>query len=152
MPFFVKVINTRVVWRSAALLASKAGYAPDYQHKEYLRVGSGAAAGEAAAAVCTGLAVSQLVLKVPALRRLAQALAPKVGSGPSEAQMNGGLFHCELIASSAEGYVLRGRVADSCDPGNRATTKMVCEAALCLALDSCLAGGIAVWCSHLLPG
>jgi short subunit dehydrogenase-like uncharacterized protein len=31
--------------------------------------------------------------------------------------------------------VVRGRIAGRGDPGNRATTKMVCEAALCLALQ-----------------
>ncbi len=49
--------------------------------------------------------------------------------------MNGGSFRCELIGKSANGHVVRGRIADKGDPGNRATTKMVCEAALCLALN-----------------
>jgi short subunit dehydrogenase-like uncharacterized protein len=30
---------------------------------------------------------------------------------------------------------VRARIADRGDPGNRATTKFVCEAALCLALE-----------------
>ena len=50
--------------------------------------------------------------------------------------MNGGSFRCELVAVSSAGDVLRGRVADQGDPGNRATTKMVCEAATCLALNA----------------
>jgi short subunit dehydrogenase-like uncharacterized protein len=49
--------------------------------------------------------------------------------------MNGGSFRCELIAKSASGHIVRGRIEDKGDPGNRATTKMVCEAALCLALQ-----------------
>ena len=49
--------------------------------------------------------------------------------------MDGGSYRCELVARSASGKLLRGLVADRGDPGNRATTKMVCEAALCLALQ-----------------
>jgi short subunit dehydrogenase-like uncharacterized protein len=49
--------------------------------------------------------------------------------------MNGGSFRCELIGKSASGHIVRGLIADKGDPGNRATTKMVCEAALCLALE-----------------
>ena len=144
MPFFMSAINTRVVRRSAALLGSGAGYAPDFQYQEFLRAGSGPVAGAAAAAISSGMAISQRALKLRTVRRLAAALAPKAGSGPSEARMNGGSFRCELVAVSSAGDVLRGRVADQGDPGNRATTKMVCEAALCLALDAdLLPGGLA---------
>ena len=34
-----------------------------------------------------------------------------------------------------QGHVVRGRVAGTGDPGNRATTKLVCKAILCLALQ-----------------
>ena len=136
MPFFMSVINTRVVRRSAALSGDKAGYAPGFVYQEYLRAGRSAAAGAAAAAISAGMAISQLALRLRAVRKAAVALAPKAGSGPSEARMDGGSFRCELIATNASGDVLRGRVAYKGDPGNRATTKMVCEAALCLALQT----------------
>ena len=136
MPFFMSAINTRVVRRSAALLGSAAGYAPNFQYQEYLRAGSGPVAGAAAAAISTGMAISQRALKLRAVRRLAAELAPKAGSGPSEARMNGGSFRCDLVAVSSAGDVLRGRVADQGDPGNRTTTKMVCEAAMCLVIDA----------------
>ena len=69
-------------------------------------------------------------------RRLVRALAPAPGQGPSEASMDRGHFRCELFARSAAGHTLRGVIADRGDPGNRATTKMVCEAALALAGDA----------------
>src|SRR6185436_11247484 len=65
----------------------------------------------------------------------AKLLVPGPGTGPSERSMDNGSFRCELIAKSAKGDVLRARIADRGDPGNRATTKFVCEAALCLALQ-----------------
>ena len=56
--------------------------------------------------------------------------------------MDGGSFRCELVGKSASGHLVRGVVADLGDPGNRATTKMVCESALCLALEpEALPGG-----------
>jgi short subunit dehydrogenase-like uncharacterized protein len=78
---------------------------------------------------------SQTAMKFAPLRNLANKLAPGPGTGPSEASMNGGSFRCELVGKSASGHIVRGRIADKGDPGNRATTKMVCEAALCLALQ-----------------
>jgi short subunit dehydrogenase-like uncharacterized protein len=47
--------------------------------------------------------------------------------------MDSGSFRCELIGTSVGGHNVRGRVAGRGDPGNRATTVFVCEAALALA-------------------
>ena len=145
-PFFMGPINTRVVRRSAALLtpvttlvAPKRGkpqlYSKDFRYQEYMRFGAGPIAGAAAAAFSAGMLGSQTVMKFAPLRNLANKLAPGPGTGPSEASMNGGSFRCELIGKSASGHVVHGRISDKGDPGNRATTKMVCEAALCLALQ-----------------
>ena len=131
-PFFMSPINTRVVRRSAALL----GYDPAFRYQEYLRLGSGLVSGVAATSLSISMGISKAALGFSAVRRLAAAFIPKPGEGPSEASMNGGSFRCELVGKSGKGDVLRGRVADQGDPGNRATTKMVCEAALCLAIDT----------------
>jgi short subunit dehydrogenase-like uncharacterized protein len=130
-PFFMASINTRVVRRSAALL----GYGPNFAYQEYLRLGRGPVAAVAAAALSAGAAVSQAALGLGPVRSLAARLAPAPGAGPSEASMDGGSFRCEWIGTSASGHVVRGRMADQGDPGNRATTKMLCEAALALALQ-----------------
>ncbi|HMS81149.1 MAG TPA: hypothetical protein PKC20_16785, partial [Burkholderiaceae bacterium] len=68
-----------------------------------------------------------------AARALVRRMAPAPGGGPSEARMDAGGFRCELVGRSAGGHVLRGRIAGRGDPGNRATTVFVCEAALALA-------------------
>jgi short subunit dehydrogenase-like uncharacterized protein len=130
-PFFMASINTRVVRRSAALL----GYGPDFSYQEYLRLGRGPVAAVAAVGLSAGAAVSQAALGLGPVRKLAAMLAPAPGAGPSEASMDGGSFRCEWIGTSASGHVVRGRMADQGDPGNRATTKMLCEAALALALQ-----------------
>ncbi len=129
-PFFMAPINTRVVRRSAALL----DYGPDFSYQEYLRLGRGAMAAVAATTLSAAAASSQ-ALRFGPVRALAQRLVPPPGSGPSEASMDGGSFRCQWVGTSASGKQVRGVVADQGDPGNRATTKMLCESALALALQ-----------------
>jgi len=130
-PFFMGPVNTRVVRRSAALL----DYGPNFRYQEYLRVGSGPIAGAAAVSMSAGMGVSRIAMGWAPVRALAARLAPKPGEGPSVERMDRGAFRCDFVARSVNGQQLTGRVADQGDPGNRATTKMVCEAALALAFD-----------------
>ena len=138
-PFFMGPINTRVVRRSAELLTpvhgKPLGYAEDFYYQEYFRFGSGPLAAAAATAFSAGMRASQFAMTSATLRNLAGKLVPGPGTGPSEGSMNRGSFRCELVGKSASGHMVRGRIADRGDPGNRGTTKMVCEAALCLALE-----------------
>ena len=62
-------------------------------------------------------------------------LAPAPGEGPSESSMDGGSFRCELVGRGERGAIVKGRIAGRGDPGNRATTIFVCEAAMALAGD-----------------
>jgi short subunit dehydrogenase-like uncharacterized protein len=139
-PFFMGPINTRVVRRSVALSAAFDGdhtpYADGFHYQEYLRFGRGPLAALASAAASAGSLAGQGALAFKPARQLLARLAPAPGEGPSERRMDRGAFRCELLATGERGTVQRGRVADRGDPGNRATTKMVCEAALALALDA----------------
>ena len=130
-PFFMGPVNTRVVRRSAALL----DYGPNFRYQEYLRVGAGPIAAAAAASLSAGMGLSRIAMGWAPVRGLAARMVPAPGEGPSPQRMDGGSFRCDLVARSVNGKVVSGRVADQGDPGNRATTKMVCEAALALALD-----------------
>ena len=130
-PFMMSTINTRVVRRSAALL----GYGDDHGYQEYLRLGRGPVAAVAATTLSVGSVASQAALRLRPVRWLAQRLAPAPGAGPSEARMVSGSFRARWIGESASGHQVRGVIADQGDPGNRATTKMLCESALCLALQ-----------------
>lgn len=130
-PFMMSTINSRVVRRSAALL----GYAEGYAYQEYLRLGKGPVAALAATSLSLGSFTTQAALRLSPIRKLAQKFAPPPGSGPSEASMDGGSFRALWVGHSASGKMVRGMVADKGDPGNRATTKMLCESALALALQ-----------------
>jgi short subunit dehydrogenase-like uncharacterized protein len=50
--------------------------------------------------------------------------------------MDGGSFQTRIVGRAADGTRVHGRIADQGDPGNRATTKLVCESALALALQA----------------
>ena len=143
-PFVMGPVNTRVVRRTAALLKARgdAGYGAHFGYQEYLRFGRGPLAAAAAAGVTMGIGMGMAAMRLKSGRALARAVAAAPGQGPSERTMDGGSFRCELVGKSASGKVLRGRVAGQGDPGNRATTKFVCESALALALQpQALPGG-----------
>jgi len=133
-PFFMGPINTRVVRRTVAL-SGESPFAPGFRYQEYLRFGRGLGAALAAAGVGLGTLAGQGALAIKPMRRLAAALAPAPGEGPSERAMDGGSFCCELIGVGERGTLQRGCIAGQGDPGNRATTTFACEAALALALD-----------------
>jgi short subunit dehydrogenase-like uncharacterized protein len=137
-PFVMGPVNTRVVRRTAALLAARgdAAYGADFKYQEYMRFGRGPLAAATATGVSVGMGVGLAALRrLKTARSLARNLAVAPGKGPSETTMDGGSFRCELIGRSASGKVMRGRIAGQGDPGNRATTKFVCESALALALQ-----------------
>lgn len=136
-PFLMGPINTRVVRRSAALWAARgdSGYGEGFRYQEYQHFGRGPAAALMAAGVSSGAALGESALALAPLRKLLGKAMPAPGEGPSEQAMDGGHFRCRLVGRDARGHVLRASISDQGDPGNRATTKMVCEAALALVHD-----------------
>jgi short subunit dehydrogenase-like uncharacterized protein len=135
-PFVMGPINTRVVRRSAALQADNGLYAPDFHYQEYQHIGRGAPGALAATLVAVGMAAGRTALGFEPIRRIAERLVPAPGEGPSKRTMARGSFRCELIGVGERGTVQRARIAGRGDPGNRATTVFVCEAALALVRDA----------------
>ncbi|MDT8989925.1 saccharopine dehydrogenase NADP-binding domain-containing protein [Curvibacter sp. APW13] len=130
-PFFMAPVNTRVVRRSAALL----DYGADFHYQEYLRLGRGGSRAVAATALSASSVATQWAMGLKPVRALARRLAPAPGEGPSQASMDKGSFQSRIVGRAADGTLVHGRIADQGDPGNRATTKMLCESALALALQ-----------------
>jgi len=60
---------------------------------------------------------------------------PKAGEGPSESVRRNGSFEFELVARGAHSEECRYVVSGQGDPGYLATSVMLAESALCLALD-----------------
>jgi len=130
-PFYMAPINSRVVRRSAALQ----GFSPDFAYREYLQTGAGLGGALAAGSLSFAEMVTQAALNWAFLRHVIRSYAPPPGTGPSEEAMNSGGFDCEWFARSASGKKVRGHISDRGDPGNRGTTKMVCESALALVVN-----------------
>jgi short subunit dehydrogenase-like uncharacterized protein len=136
-PFVMAAINTRIVRRSVALLPLRSSpYAPGMVYLEYLRTGRGPLGAALASGMAGGLGVGVVGMKSGLWRAAMRKLLPAPGQGPSERAMDNGSFRCELIGESENGTQVRGRIAGSGDPGNRATTVFVCEAAMALAGDA----------------
>ncbi len=140
-PFVMGPINTRVVRRSQALFSEwQAGYGAGFSYQEYTKF-NGPLGWLPAAGLATGATMFELALQSP-LRPLLKSMLPAPGQGPSEKTMNEGWFRCELLGLAADGRRVRGVIKDTGDPGNRATVKFLCEAALCLAGEAAaLPGG-----------
>jgi len=134
-PFFMGPINTRVVRRSAALFEQwQAPYGPEFSYQEYMKF-DGPFGWAKAGGLTAGTAIFNAALRTP-IRRLIRPIMPQPGAGPSERTMNEGWFRCELVALAPDGRKLRGLICDQGDPGNRATVKFLCEAALSLAVNT----------------
>ncbi len=144
-PFVMGPINTRVVRRSQALFTEwQAGYGAEFTYQEYTKF-NGPLGWLPAAGLATGATVFELTLQSPLrplLQTMLKAVLPAPGQGPSEKTMNEGWFRCELLGVAVDGRQVRGVIKDQGDPGNRATVKFLCEAALCLAVNTdALPGG-----------
>jgi short subunit dehydrogenase-like uncharacterized protein len=141
-PFFMGPINTRVVRRSASLAASWGeGYGKRFAYREYLSLGRPGRSATARALAITEESL-QWMMDMRLTRALLRWIVPKPGKGPSRQVMDRGWYRCDLAGTLPSGEVVRCRVADSGDPGNRATTRLVCESALAIALqEESLPGG-----------
>lgn len=141
-PFVMAAINTRVVRRSNALAGYPYGH--QFRFSERMLTGDGRGGKHKASTVSFGSQLTPVAMAVKPLRRLAARFLPAPGEGPSpEAQLRG---HFELFfhgVNSASGNSLKARVSGDRDPGYGATSRMLGEAAVCLARDDLkCAGGI----------
>jgi short subunit dehydrogenase-like uncharacterized protein len=141
-PFPMGPINTRVVRRSAALYEQWGeSYGKMFGYQEYMAF-PGPFGATTAATVAAGTMLAQNTIAFGSTRSLLQPLIPKPGTGPSEAAIRDGWFRCEFVGRTSDGQKIRALVSDRGDPGNAATVKFACEAALALAGDAAaLPGG-----------
>jgi short subunit dehydrogenase-like uncharacterized protein len=141
-PFIMGPINTRVVRRSAALLAQWGeGYGPDFRYQEYTRF-AGPLTGAKAALLSGAAALFDAGAARAPTRLLLERLLPKPGQGPTQRMMDRGWFEVELVGRCPDGGTARVRIRFGGDPGNRATVRLLCESGLLLAGDlGALRGG-----------
>ncbi len=132
-PFFMGMVNTRVVRRSHALLGRPWG--PDFVYEELHAMGPGWQGRVRASAVTAALGAFFGAASVPAVRGLmARHLLPKPGEGPSEEARETGFFRHLVLGVGADPTWRRlARVKGPKDPGYGATAIMLAEAGLALA-------------------
>ncbi|OJJ14837.1 saccharopine dehydrogenase [marine bacterium AO1-C] len=130
-PFVMAVINTKVVRRSHAL--SNYPYGKDFRYEEATHVGSGIA--NRIKASITATVTDALFSPGSILKRIIDQFLPDPGQGPSKRQRETGFFKAILLGKSANDQTLKVKVKGDRDPGYGSTSKMLAEAAVCLAKD-----------------
>jgi len=132
-PFVMGSINTRVVRRSNAL--QRWAYGPRFRYRELMGFGSGPLAAVQAGAIAGGVGALAAGLSIGPARAVLDRVLPSPGEGPSESQRERGFFRIEIHARTSSGARYLCRVAAQGDPGYKATSVMLGESSLCLALD-----------------
>lgn len=132
-PFVMAGINTRVVRRSHALLGWP--YGTDFRYSECTLTGDGLAGR--LKAYLTSIPLGLLMAAKPGTltKKLLDRFAPQPGEGPSAQARKKGFWVYDLVGIPPDGSQLNARVSGDRDPGYGSTSKMLAEAALCLAQD-----------------
>ena len=134
--FVMAVYNTRIVRRSNALLDY--AYGRRFRYAEYIGVGPSVMAPVVSAAT-TAVTNAATALGTRFFRflprGLVERLAPKPGTGPSEEVRESGYYRVETYTTTSTGARYVATMAQSGDPGYKATSVMLGECGLALALD-----------------
>ena len=132
-PFAMAGINTRVVRRSNALQGW--AYGRRFRYREVTGFGASPAAPVLAAMTGAALKAAQAGLEFGPSRALLGRLLPAPGQGPGEKTRRSGYFRIQIHTRTSAGVKYLAAIEARGDPGYAATSVMLGEAALCLALD-----------------
>jgi short subunit dehydrogenase-like uncharacterized protein len=138
-PFVMAPFNTRIVRRSNAL--QDWAYGREFRYSEAMSFGSTPAGPLLAAGTAAGVVGLTAGLGFGPTRAVLDRVLPAPGQGPSKLVRDRGSFRLEITASTTSGARYRTTVAASGDPGYAATSVMLGESGLCLALDELRSGG-----------
>jgi len=123
-------INTRVARRSAFLNSQLYGNNP------MIREVSVSKSLLTSWLFIAGLMIFLVLARFSLTRGLLKKFLPKPGEGPTKQQREKGFFNCTVIGyDTSKSKKVVGKVKGSGDPGYKATSLMLGESALCLALQ-----------------
>ena len=89
-----------------------------------------------AAAIASGIGGLAVAASIGPLRSALQRFVlPSPGTGPSPKQQKHGYFDLRFLGQTDDGRVIRAKVTGQGDPGYGSTSKMLGQAAACLARD-----------------
>ncbi|HEX2286135.1 MAG TPA: trans-acting enoyl reductase family protein [Mycobacterium sp.] len=134
--FVMAAVNTRIVRRSNALLDYAYGHR--FEYAEHMSLGKSFVAPVAAAMATGGNAAtvglgSRFFNRLP--RKLVERIAPKPGTGPSERARERGHYTVETYTTTTTAARYRATMSQKGDPGYKATSVLLGESGLALALD-----------------
>ena len=132
-PFVMAGLNTRVVRRSNAL--QDWTYGRQFRYQEITGCGTGLAAPVRAVSLAVGLRTLMAGLGFGPSRALLGRLLPAPGQGPGEKTRRAGFFRIQIHMRTSSGARYLAKIEARGDPGYAATSVMLGESALCLALD-----------------
>jgi short subunit dehydrogenase-like uncharacterized protein len=132
-PFVMASVNTRVVRRSNTL--QNWAYGRRFRYREVMVFGSGVMGRAKGLGVGGGLAALTAGLALPPSRFVLDRVLPGPGAGPKEELVRQGFFAIEIHARTPADERWVSRVEAQGDPGYGATSVMLGESALALALD-----------------
>jgi len=132
-PFIMAGLNTRVVRRSNAL--QHWAYGRRFRYREVTGFGASPAAALRASAFGAAMQVTEAGLGFGPSRTLLGRVLPVLGEGPGERTRRTGFFRIQIQTRTSAGLRYAARLEARGDPGYAATSVMLGESALCLALD-----------------
>ncbi|MEM1091392.1 MAG: saccharopine dehydrogenase NADP-binding domain-containing protein [Pseudomonadota bacterium] len=139
-PFVMAGINTKIVRRGNAVAGFP--YGRDFRYDEAVIVGRGLGGWMKGAALTAGMSGLMIGAAIPPSRWvLERFVLPDPGEGPNEHERTHGFFNIVLIGKNDGEVSIRVRVKGDRDPGYGSTSKMLGEAAVCLAKDEVVAEG-----------
>lgn len=133
-PFVMASINTRIVHRSNQLLGYE--YGRDFKYDEAIWMKDGVKGKLSSYAMSAGLLgfATAMMIK-PSRELLSKHVLPKAGTGPSKDEQENGYFDIRHFGQTAKNDTITVKVTGDKDPGYGSTSRMLAQAALCLAQD-----------------
>lgn len=133
-PFVMASINTRIVHRTNQLLGYE--YGRDFKYDEAMWMKDGVKGQLSSYAMSAGLfGFAAAMMIKPSRELLSKHVLPKSGSGPSKEDQENGYFDIRLFGQTAKKETINTKVTGDKDPGYGSTSRMLAQAALCLAQD-----------------
>lgn len=137
-PFVMAATNTRVVFRTHALLDHRWG--DDFTYGEAMMMGEGLSGRAKAMSLSGAMGGFMGAAGVGPMRKMMGRFLPEPGEGPTPDAQENGFFDIRFHGTTASGAEIMTKVTGDRDPGYGSTSKMLGESALAL-LDSDAAGG-----------
>jgi short subunit dehydrogenase-like uncharacterized protein len=132
-PFLMAAINTRIVRRGHALQGNPYGH--DFRYDEFVLTGDGPSGRMKAYASAIPINLMMRAKPGSLTMKLLDFFAPKPGEGPAQKVRENGYWVFDFLGILPDGGIMQARIKGDMDPGYGSTSKMLAEAAVCLALD-----------------